>query len=155
MSKFGKLRNGKRTRKRSVFILISKKGSTKECSNYHTIELISHASKVMLKILQDRLQQYMNYELADVQARFRKGRESRDQFDKICWIIKKQESSRKTSTTALWTMLKPLTLWITTNCWKFWKRWEYQTTRPAFCDISMQVRKQPLDLAMEQQIGFK
>ena len=75
--------------KRSVFIPIPKKGNAKECSNYYTIALISHASKVMLKILQARLQQYMNHELPDVQAGFRKGRGTRDQIANICWIIKK------------------------------------------------------------------
>jgi len=73
--------------KRSVFIPIAKKGNAKECSNYYTIALISHASKVMLKILQARLQQYMNRELPDVQAGFRKGRGTRDQIANICWII--------------------------------------------------------------------
>ena len=81
--------------KRSVFIPIPKKGNTKECSNYHTIALISHASKVMLKFLQARLQQYMNHELPDVQAGFRKGRETRDQIDNICWIIKKAREFQK------------------------------------------------------------
>ena len=104
--------------KRSVFIPISKKGNAKEWSNYHTIALISHASKVMLKILQARLQQYMNRELPDAQAGFRKGRGTRDQIANICWIIRK-ESSRKTSTSALLTVPKPLTVWITTNCGKF------------------------------------
>ena len=87
----------------------------------------AHASTVMLKILQDRLQQYVNCELPAVQAGFRKGRGTRDQITNIHWIIEKQESSRKTSTFAL-TMPKPLTVWITTNCGKFFKRWEYQTT---------------------------
>ena len=73
----------------SVFIPIPKKGSAKECSNYRTIALISHASKVMLNILQARLQQYVNYELADVQAGFRKGRGTRDQIANICWIMEK------------------------------------------------------------------
>ena len=75
--------------KRSVFTPIPKKGNAKECSNYHTIALISHASKVMLKILQVRLQQYMNHELPDIQAGFRKGRGTRDQIANICWVIKK------------------------------------------------------------------
>ena len=75
--------------KRSIFIPIPKKGNAKECSNYLTIALISHSSKVMLKILQARLQQYMNHELSDVQAGFRKGRGTRDQIANICWIIKK------------------------------------------------------------------
>ena len=105
--------------KRSVFIPIPKKGNAKECSNYYTIALISHANKVMLKILQARLQQYMNHELLDVQAGFRKGRETRDKIAKICWIIEKAENSRKTSTSASLTMPKSLTVWITTNCGKF------------------------------------
>ena len=87
------------------FIPIPKKGNAKECSNYHTIALISHVSKLMLKILQAWLQQYMNCELSDVQAGFRKGRGTRDQIANICWIIKK-ESSRKTSIYVLLTMPK-------------------------------------------------
>ena len=105
--------------KRSVFIPIPKKYNAKECSNYRTIALISQASKVMLKILQARLQQHVNHELPDVQAGFRKGRGTRDQIANICWIIEKQESSRKTSISALLTMSKPLTVWITINCGKF------------------------------------
>ena len=81
--------------KRSVFIPIPKKGNAKDCSNYQTIALISHASKVVLKILQARLQQYVNCEVPDVQAGFRKGRGTRDQIANICWIIEKKESSRK------------------------------------------------------------
>ena len=82
-------------RERLVFIPIPKKGSTKECSNYCTIALISHASKVMLKILQARLQQYVNHELSDVQAGFRKGRETRDQIANIYWIIDKAREFQK------------------------------------------------------------
>ena len=93
-----------------------------------TIALISHASKVMLKILQARLQQYVNRELPDVQPGFRKGRGSRDQLPTSAGSSKKQESSRKTSISALLTTPKPLTLWVTINCGKFWKRWEYQPT---------------------------
>ena len=81
--------------KRSVFIPIPKKGNATECSNYCTIALISHVSKVMLKILQARLQQYMNHELPDVQAGFRKGRETRGQIANICWIIKKVREFQK------------------------------------------------------------
>ena len=105
--------------KRSIFIPIPKKGNAKECSNYHTIALISHASKVMLKILQVRLQQFVNRELPDVQAGFTKGRGTRDQIANIAGSSKKQESSRKTSISALLTMPKPLTVWITINCGKF------------------------------------
>ena len=105
--------------KRSVFIPIPKKGNPKECSNYRTIALISHASKVMLKILQARLKQYVNCELPDVQAGFRKGRGPRDKIGNISGSQKKQESSRKASISALLTMPKPSTLWITINCGKF------------------------------------
>ena len=96
--------------------MVSFPSNPKECSNYCTIALISHASKVMLKILQARLQQYMNRELPDVQAGFRKGRGTRDQIANICWIIEKQESSRNS---ALLTMPKPSTVWLTINCGKF------------------------------------
>ena len=111
--------------KTSVFIPIPKKGKAKDWSNYCTIGLTSHASKVMLKILQARLQQFMNHELPDVQAGFRKGRGTRDQIANIHWISEK-ESSRNTSISALLTMPKPLTGWITINCGKFLKKWEYQ-----------------------------
>ena len=95
--------------KRSVFILISKKGNAKECSNYCTIALISHASKVMLKILQVRLQQYVNHEFPDIQAGFRKGRGTGDQIANICWIIEKAREFQK-NISALLTMSKPLTV---------------------------------------------
>ena len=114
--------------KRSVFIPTPKKGNAKECSNYHTIALISHAGKVMLKILQARLQQYMNHELPDIQAGFRKAEEPEIKLPTSAGSSKKQESSRKTSISALLTMPKPLTVWITINCGKFFKSWEYQTT---------------------------
>ena len=97
----------------------------------------------------------MNHELPDVQAGFRKGRGTGDQIANICWMIEKAESSRKTSTSVLLTTPKPLTLWITTNCGKFFKRWEYQTTLPASWEICMQVKKQQLELDMEQQTGSK
>ena len=105
--------------KRSVFIPIPKKGNSKECSHYHTIALISHASKVMLKILQARLEQYMNRELPDVPAGFRKAEESEIKLPTSAGSWKKQVSSRKTSISALLTMPKPLTVWITINCGKF------------------------------------
>ena len=95
---------------RSIFIPIPKKGNAKECWNYCTLALISYASKVMLKILQDRLQQYMNSKPPDIKHEYRKARRTRDQIANICWIIKKQESSRKTSISALLTMPKPLTV---------------------------------------------
>ena len=105
--------------KKSVFIPVPKKGNAKECSKYCTIALISHANKVMLKVLQARLQQYMNCELPDVQAGYKKGRGTRDQIANIRRIIGKASSSRKTCISALLTMPKPLTVWITTNCGKF------------------------------------
>ena len=141
--------------KRSVFIPIPKKGNAKECSNYCTIALISHTSKVMLKMLQARLQQYVNCELPNVQAGFRKGKEPEIKYPKSTGSLKKQESSRKISISALLTIPKPLTMWITINCGKFFKRWEYQTTWPASWETCMQVRKQQLELDMEQQTGSK
>ena len=102
-----------------------KKGDDKECSNYHTVALISHTNKVILKILQARLQKYMNCELPDVQA-LEKAEEPEIKLPTSPGSSKKQESSRKTSTSALLIMPKPLTMWITINCEKFFKRWEYQ-----------------------------
>ena len=105
--------------KRSIFIPIPKKGNAKECSNYRTIALISHASKVMLTILQARLQQYVNRELPDVQAGFRKGRGTRDQIANIRWIMENAREFQKNIYFCLMTMPKPLTVWITINCGKF------------------------------------
>ena len=105
--------------KRSVFIPIPKKGNAKECSNYRRIALISHASKVMLKILQARLQQNVNRELPDVQLVLKKAEEPEIKLPTSAGSWKKQESSRKTSISALLSMPKPLTVWITINCGKF------------------------------------
>ena len=105
-----------------------KEGQCQECSNYCTIALISHASKVMLKILQARLQQYVNRELPDVQVVLERAEEPEIKLPTSAGSWKKQESSRKTPTSSLLNMSKPLTLLITTNCGKFFKRWEYQTT---------------------------
>ena len=139
--------------KRSVFIPIPKKGNAKEYSNYCIITLISYVSKVMLKILQARLHQYMNCEFPDAQDE--KAEEPKIKLPMCAGSSKKQESSRKTCISALLTMPRPLTVWITRNCGKFWKRWEYQTTWPASCETYMQVRKQQLELDMEQQTGSK
>ena len=119
--------------KRSIFIPIPKKGNAKECSNYFTIALLSHTSKVMLKIFQAGLQQYVNHELPDVHTGFRKGRGTKNQVAKICWIIKKAREFQKKENIyfTLLTTPKPLTVWITTNCGKFLNRWEYQTTLPS------------------------
>ena len=97
----------------------------------------------------------MNCELPDVQAGFRKGRGTRHQIANITGSSKKQESSRKASTSTLLTTTKPLTVWITTNCGKFWKRWEYQTTLPASWEICVQIKKQQSELDMEKQTGSK
>ena len=152
-SEFGKLSSGQGL-VRSFFIPIPKKDNAKECSKYRTIALISHASKVILKILQAKLQQYVNRELPDVQAGFRKGRGTRDQIANICWIIEKAKQFQKNIYFCFIDYAKAFD-WITTNCGKFWKRWEYQTIWPASWEAYMQVRKQQLELDMEQQTGSK
>ena len=132
VSKFGKLCSGYRTGKSQFSFQSQRKAMPKNVqTTAHCIHLTT--SKVMLKILQARFQQYMMYrvQLSDVQAGFRKGRETRDQFPTSVGSEKKQESSRKTSTYALLTPLKLLTVWVTTNCGKLLKRWEYQTALPA------------------------
>ena len=154
-SKFGKLSSGHRTGKGQFSFQSQKKGNGKECSNHCAIALISHASKVMLKILQARLQQYMNHELPDVQLVLEKAEEPEIKLPTSAGSWKKQESSRKTPISALLTIPKTLTVCITTNCGKFWKRWEYQTTWPASWEICMQVKKQQWELDMEQQTGSK
>ena len=138
-SKFGKLQQWPQDWKRSVFISIPKKVNPKECSDYHTIALISQASKVMLKILQAKLQQYVNCELPDVKLVLEKAEEPEIKFPTPTGSLKKQESSRNTSISALLTTPKPLNMWITINCGKFWKRWEYQTTWPISWETYMQV----------------
>ena len=109
----------------------------------------------MLKILQGRLQQYMNRELQDVEPGFRKSRGSRDQIANIRWIIEKAREFQKNIYFCFIDYAKALTVRITINCGKFWKRWEYQTTWPASWEAYMQVRKQQLELDMEQQTGSK
>ena len=112
---------------------------------------------VMLKILQARLQQYVNCELQDVPAGFRKGRGTRDQIANICWIIKKAREFQKIIYFCFIDYAKAFDfiVWITINCGKIWKRWEYQTTWSASWEICMQVRKQQLEPDMEQQTGSK
>ena len=117
--------------KTSAFIPIPKKGNAAECSNYCTIALISHASNVMLKILQARLQQSVNWELPAVQAGFRKGRETRDQIANICWIIEKASGFQKNIYFCFIDYAEAFDC-VDHNCGKFWKRWEYQTILPAF-----------------------
>ena len=141
--------------KMSVFIRVPKKGNAKECSNYRTIALISHASKVMLKILQPGFSNMwtMNFQMFNLVLE--KAEEPEIKSPTFTRSSRKQESSRTTSISALLTMPKPLTVWITINCGKFWKTWEYQTTWPASWETYMQVRKQQLELDMEQQTGSK
>ena len=117
--------------KRSVFIPTPKKGNAKECSNYHTTALISHASKVTLKIPQARLQQCMNHELPDVQSGFRKGRGTRDQIANICWIIETPREFHKNIYFCFIDYAKAFDCVDHNKLWKFFKRWKYQTTLPA------------------------
>ena len=138
----------------AVFIPIPKKGNAKECSNSCTIALISHACKGMLKIVQARLQQYMNSELPDVQAGFWKGRGTRDQIANIRWIIKKAREFQKSIYFCFIDYAKAFDCVDHNKLWKI-LRWEYQTTWPASWEICMQVKKQQLELDMEQQIGSK
>ena len=115
---------------RSVFIPSSKKASAKECSKYWTVMLITHASKVMLKILQVRLQQYLNWELPDVQARFRKGRGTRAQIANILWNIERAREFQKNICFWFIDYVEGFDCVDHKKLWKFWKRWEYQTTLP-------------------------
>ena len=149
-SKIGKLSSGHRTGNGQFSFQSQRRAMPKNVQNYHTIALISHASKVILKILQARLQQYVNRELPDVQARFRKGRGIRAHVANVCWIIEKAREFQKNIYFCFIDYAKPLTVWITTNSGKFLKRWEHQTTWLASWEICMQVQKQQLELDMEQ-----
>ena len=140
--------------KRSVFIPVLKKGNTKECSNCCTIILISHTSKVMLKILQARLWQDVIQELPDVQAGFKEGRGTRDQITSIHWIIEKARVPEKHLLLLYW-LGQSLWLCGSQQTGKFLKRWKHHTTLPAFWVICMQVKKQELEPDMEQQTGSK
>ena len=144
-----KLSSGHKTRKGQFSFQSQSRTRPKKCSNYHTIALISHASKVMLKILQARLQQYVNWELPDVQAGFRKGRGTREQITNIRWIIKKSKRVSDKHLLLLYWLCQSF-VWITTNCGKFWKRWEIPDHLTCLLKICMQVRKQQLELDMEQ-----
>ena len=137
--------------KRSVFIPIPKKSNAKECSNYCTIALIAHASKVMLKIIQARLQQYMNRELPDVQAGFRKDRGTRDQLASISWITEKAREFQKNHLLLLYWWHQSLCV-DTKKCGKLLKKWKYQTTLPASWEIYIQVKKQQLELTSNNRL---
>ena len=141
--------------KRSVFIPIPKKANAKEYSNYSTVALISHASKVMLRILKPGFSNTWTVNFQMFRLALEKTEEPDIKLPTFAGSLKKQGSSRKTSISALLTMPKPLTVWITINCGKFWKRWEYQTPWPASWETYMQVRKQQWELDMEQQTGSK
>ena len=130
-----KTQQGPQDWKRTLFIPIPKKGNTKECSNYHTIALISHTSKVMLKNLQARLQQYINWELPDVQAGFRKGRVTRDQIANICWITEKAREFQKSIYFCFTDYAKVFNCVDYNKMWKILKEMEYQTTSPASLEI--------------------
>ena len=140
-NKFGKLSSGHRTGKCPFSFQSPKKGNAKECSNYRTIALISHTNKIMLKILQARLQQHMNCELSDTQAGFKKAEESEIKLPTSIGSLKKWESSRKTSISALLIMPQSLTVWITTN-WKILQEVGIPPILTASWDICMQVKKQ-------------
>ena len=114
--------------KRSVFIPIPKRGNAKECSNYHTVALISYTSKVMLKIVQARLQQYVNHELPDVQAGFRKGRGTRDQIANIRWIMERARGFQKNIYFWFIDYAKAFDCVNHKKLWKILKEMEYQTT---------------------------
>ena len=157
-SKFGKVSSGHW--KRSVFIPIPKKGNAKEFSDYHTIALISHASKVMLKILQARLQHYVNCEIPDVQAGFRKGRGTRDQMANTRWIIEKARVSEKHLLLLYWLCQS---LWLCGPQQTVTNSSRDGSTRPPDLPLEKPVcnsmhivcRKQQLELDMEQQTGSK
>ena len=135
--------------KRSVFIPVPKKGNAKECSNYHTIALILHASKVMLKILQARLQWYMNWEFPDFRLDSGKAKDQKSNCQHLLEHRKSKRVPEKHLLLLYWLVPKPLSVWITTNCGKFFKRWEYQTIWPASWEIRMQVRKLQLEPGIE------
>ena len=140
---------------KSVFIPIPKKGNAKECSNYRTIALISHASKIVCKILQVRLQQYVNCKLPDVQAGFRKGRGTRGQIANICWIIEKAGELQKNIYFCIIDYAKAFDCVDHNKLWTILKKMEYQTTWHASWETYVQVRKQQLERNMEQQTGSK
>ena len=141
--------------KRSVFIPVLKRGNAKECSNFHTVALISHASKVMLKILQARLQQYMNWEFPDIQAGFKKGKGTRDQIANIRWIIEKVREFQKTIYFCFIDYTKAFDCVDHNKLWKTLQEMGIPDHLTYSCEICMQVKKQQLELDMEQWTGSK
>ena len=152
-SKFGKLSNGHRTGTGQCSFQSQRKAGPKNVqttAQWHSSHKPAKECSKFSNLVFNRRLDYVNCELTDVQAGFRKGRGTRDQIANIHWIIEKAgEFQKKTSTSALLTMPKALIVWIITNCGKFWKRWEYQTTWPAFWEICMQIKKQQLELDIE------
>ena len=143
-------------RRRSVFIPIPKKSNAKECSNYCRFALISHTGKKKCsKFSKAGFSNTWTVNFQMFNLVLEEAEEPEIKFPTSTGSSKKQESSRKTYISAFLTRPKPLTVWITINCGKFWKRWEYQTTWPASWETYMQVRKQQLELDMEQQTGSK
>ena len=153
-NKFGKLSSGHRTGKVS-FHSNPKESNAKECSNYCTITLISHPSKGMHKFSMPGFSNTWTVNSLMFKLVLEKAEEPQIKLPTSGGSWKKQESSRNTSISALLTMPKPLTVWVTINCGKFWKWWAYQTTWSASWEICKQVRKQQLELDMEQQTGSK
>ena len=139
----------------SVFIPIPKKGNAKECSSYHRIALISHSSKVMLKILQARVQQYMNCKIPDVQAGLRKGRGTRDQIANICWIIEKTREFQKIIYFCFIDSAKAFHCMDHNKLWKILKEMGIPDYLTCLLRDLVQVRKQQSELDMEQQTGSK
>ena len=150
--KFGKLSSGHRTGKGQFSFQSQRKAMPKSAP---TTALISQASKVMCKILQARLQQYVNCELPDVQVGFRKGRRTRDQIANIRWIIEKNKRIPEKYLLLLYWLQQSLWLCRSQQTGKFLRRWEYQITWPASWEICMQVKKHQLELDMEEQTGSK
>ena len=141
--------------KKSVFILNPKKGSAKECSNYGTIVLISHDSKVMIKILQARLLHYMDHELPDVQGGFRKGRKTRDQIANICWIIEKARKFQINIYSCFIDYAKDFDGMDQNKLWKSLKQIGIPNHLTCLWETCMQVKKQQLEPDMEQWTGSK
>ena len=141
--------------KKSIFIPILKKSNAKECSSYHTITLISHANKVMLKILQAKPQQHVNCELPDVQAGFRKGRWTRNQTANICWVIKKATEFQKIIYFCFIDYAKAFDCVDHNKLWKIMKEMGIPDHLTCLLRSHVQVRKQQLELDMEQQTGSK
>ena len=153
-SKFGKLSSGHRTGKGQFSFQCQRKAMPKNSQTTTQLHS-SHAVVKYSKVLQVRIPQCMNHELPDVRAGFKKGRGTKIKLPRLTGSSEKQETSTKPSIFALLSMPKPLTVWITINCGKLWKRWEYQTAWPASWETYMQVRKQQLELDMGQLTGSK